>query len=180
MVSLSARNLAVLAVLTVVADGAAFAGESIIEADGVRASSRDAVVGVRGVQVAQSHGDASSLGSGVGAFYERSVVPGWVELELALTGEQVEDHRALPMEVMLKLPVEIAPTVAAFVGVGPSLTIASGEHGAESHLGVIGAVGMNVWPSERWGIDIEIDYTTYLDAEGGRAVGLAAGPMARF
>lgn len=173
-----ARNVAVLAVLTGVAPGGATAGESVIEADGVRASSHDAVVGVRGVQVAQSHGEASSLGSGVGAFYERSV--GWVELELAVTGEQVEDHRALPMEVMLKLPVELAPTVAAFVGVGPSLTIASGEHGAESHLGVMGAVGMNLWPSEHWGIDIEIDYTRYLDAEGGRAVGLAAGPMARF
>ena len=157
---------------------------SMVAADGAGAAYEPAhlatIMGVKGVEFSHVEDGHSSLGSGVGAFYERAVIEGWLDVELSLIGAQVDEHRVVPVDLLAKKPFEINHSFTAYVGGGGTITVEEREASTDTEFGVALIAGVYLWPSEHWGIDVEVDYKYMVGPGNAREVELAAGPVVRF
>ncbi len=138
------------------------------------------VVGLKGMEVNHLEGGHNEIGSGIGIFYEHALIERWLELEICAIRAQVHGQLEVPFDLVAKVPIELTHSVTAFVGGGTTLTFEEEEDGWSTHYGVVLVAGLYVWPSEHWGLDIEVDYKHLAGSGNSHEVELAAGPAYRF
>ena len=139
------------------------------------------LLGVKGVQLnAFSDEGASTSGGGVGVFIERTVMPGWFELELSPSVVWVEGGTVVPIDLLLKKPFHLDESFCPYFALGPTLSLAFKEEATEVGVGAAFVVGAYIWFGEAIGLDVEVDYAL-LDENGFvQELTFAAGPTFRF
>ncbi len=113
-------------------------------------------------------------------FAEGTVIEGWLEIELSASVVRIgsEDKWVIPVDLLLKKPFHIGD-VTPYVAIGPTIAFVRGEENIVG-VGAAAVVGVYVWLSDSWGIDIELDYAL-VDEDGAQhELTFAAGPTLRF
>jgi hypothetical protein len=136
-------------------------------------------------------------------FFEVSIVPHKVELEIEFKGLWESHGFALSTEVLIKLPFAIHKQVDLYFGTGPELSflltwdphandhhdkpsnLDKQQHTAPSLLGLgwTGVVGFNWWVTTQMGIEMEVNYTWVWDLQVSshvHEIGLNAGVIVRW
>lgn len=146
------------------------------------------LIGVKGVQVDEFHHGRTEGGIGFGAFFEETVVEGWLDLETSVVVEWIDGRICAPLEVVVKKPFHIDDYLTPFVGLGPSVTVFESyvDHEDGHYQSTIARVGLTfvmgsyVWPSDHWGFDVEVDYNLMLTHGVRHELTVALGPVYRF
>jgi len=79
----------------------------------------------------------SALGGGINPFYERNLIPGWLEIEAAVAAVWVEEETVVAFEVLLKKPFHVNEVVNPYAGLGPEVALLitpEGTRSTRSHL----------------------------------------------
>lgn len=113
-------------------------------------------------------------------FYERSVIHNWLEIELTVGTAAGAEELAMPVDLYFKKPFHPSSRVTPYFGAGPHLDVVF----RPERLVLMGAcvtAGAYIWFSERWGMDIDLDYAIAANRDVVfQDVLLAVGPTARF
>ena len=139
------------------------------------------LIGIKGVQLSAFPEDGEALfGAGFGAFVERSLIPGWVEVELSASVVRIEAEEAwiVPIDLLLKKPFHFGD-FCPYIAVGPTVVYVGGEERAW-FAGGAAVVGAYLWLNEAWGIDFEVDYAIVDENGIQHELTVAAGPTLRF
>lgn len=119
----------------------------------------------------------------VGLSYERTIIHELLEVELSVPlafSIDERDELTMPVDLHFKFPIHVSETVSPYVAVGPSMDIII-EPETEVLFGASFAVGTYLYFSDRWGIDIEVDYNLLIDdGEPVHELLVATGPVLRF
>lgn len=104
---------------------------------------------------------------GFGFLYERTFVPGWLELEVSANALflHAEEAAHLPLDVLLKKPFHLSHVFDPYVGLGGAVVFGVGE---ESFVapGAIASLGSYAWLQERVGVLLEVDYAAVYEPHG--------------
>jgi len=139
------------------------------------------IVGLKGGLIGQFNDGESFLGGGFVPFYERNVVPGWLEIELALPAGWVEEERIVGLEVFFKKPFHVNEGVNPYVGLGPNLSVIIAPEETRTRFGLVWAAGSYFWfRGGQWGFDIEAVYLLIFDTSLTHELALEIGPTFRF
>lgn len=151
--------------------GAKFYNVNIFQA-GERDEAGDEVTGERSFAV------YSLLGAGV--FYEREVVPDWLELELNVL--VLTDRRAtvVPFEFFFKKSWHASRRATPYIGVGPTLDLLFEAGRAHPFFGLSATAGSYVWISRSFGIDLDIGYSAVFERHVAHELNLGVGPVFQF
>lgn len=119
---------------------------------------------------------------GFGFFYERTLVPKWLELEFSANflGTRTGPH--IPLDLVLKKPFHVSHRFDPYVGVGAAVTFGLGEERFVAP-GIVGSVGWYTWINERWGWLVEFDYAASAEPEPEgwvHEIEGTTGPLVRF
>lgn len=117
---------------------------------------------------------------GPGLIYELTVIPHWLEIELAGAALFKREGAKLPVDVLLKKPFRLSRSVDLFVGGGPMMNISVEENEASVHWGVIGSLGGFLWLWSTGGILLEVDYAYLDENRGAHEIEAACGVAVRF
>ncbi|MGF1510322.1 MAG: hypothetical protein ACFB9M_12555 [Myxococcota bacterium] len=137
------------------------------------------LLGAKAVQlnVFPEEGDGAS-GGGAGLFVERSVVPGWLEVELSVSVVAIESETLLPVDVLFKKPFHFGP-FCPYIALGPTVSIVF-EDGTRAFAGGVAVAGFYLWLGDLWGFDVEVDYALLSEEGLQQELTFAAGPTLRF
>ncbi|MGB5812642.1 MAG: hypothetical protein WBG86_19060 [Polyangiales bacterium] len=140
------------------------------------------IVGLKGGLVNVFSSGEHALGGGLSPFYERNLIPGWLELEAALALTWIDNETVLGFDLFAKKPFHINETVNLYVGVGPNMSVIFGREETETRFGVLATAGSYLWfgVGHRWGIDIELVYLALFDSNLTHELTLEVGPVFRF
>ncbi len=119
---------------------------------------------------------------GIGLFYERTLVRGWLELELSFNALLLTAERGahLPVDVVFKKPFHVGHRIDPYVGVGAAATFGVGEERFVAP-GIVATAGLYVWARNRVGIMAEFDYAaSYEPTTWVHEFELTTGPVFRF
>jgi len=134
-----------------------------------------------------AEGDAHGHGAegpvtnfGVSIFYERELVPKWLEVELNVGLIDGAAGMQIPIDILLKKPFHLSRRLTPYIGLGPSIELFA--RGDRPPLpGVTGGIGVYLWLSRDFGLDLEIDYTAHFLSPGLEHVNtLGLGPVLHF
>ncbi len=120
--------------------------------------------------------------AGVGLLYERTLVRGWLELELSTNALVVEGGRGahLPIDVLLKKPFHVGHRIDPYIGAGAAVTFGLGEERFVG-AGAVATVGTYFWVHPRVGLLAEIDYAAVVEPRGWQhELEFGSGPVFRF
>lgn len=141
--------------------------------------------GVKAIVVAAVPHDEPSEVEGQGGFgllYERTLIRGWLELEVSANALFLADGRGahLPVDVLLKKPFHFGHIVDPYVGIGAAVTVALGEEQFVAP-GVIGTLGAYFWVHPRFGVLGEVDYAAVAEPERWQhEIEVSSGAVFRF
>lgn len=126
------------------------------------------------------HAEGPATGFGVSIFYERELVPRWLEVELNVGLIDGAAGLQVPIDLLLKKPFHLGRRLTPYIGIGPSIELF--PRGDRSPLpGVTGGVGLYLWLSRDFGLDLELDYTAHFLSPGIEHVNtLGLGPVLHF
>lgn len=139
------------------------------------------IVGFKVGPVAQFTEGGSALGGGISPFYERNLIPGWLEIEAAGAAVWVEEETVVAFEVLLKKPFHVNEVVNPYAGLGPEVALLITPEGNRTRFGFKFAGGSYFWFRDGpWGMDVEFGYVVVFDGRPIHEISLAAGIAARF
>lgn len=149
------------------------------------------LVGVKGAFVNAFNDGKSAVGGGFTLFYERNLIEGWLEIELASAFVFIERERIVGFDLFLKKPFHINHVVNPYVGVGPNLSILiSREEEVEgegevretrTRGGIVWTAGSYFWlERSRFGFDVEVVYLLLFNNGLSHEFTVEAGPAFRF
>ena len=124
-----------------------------------------------------SHGETLHHIGG-GFFFEASLVPHWLEIEVSAKVMGAPDSVVLPLDLLFKVPFHPHPMIQPFVGAGPALALLfSTSHSGETHVhgGVATVAGVYIWIRQHWAISIEANYNLLYGRGTSHEVGGATG-----
>jgi hypothetical protein len=137
------------------------------------------LVGAKGVQLnIFPEGGESASGAGAGVFVERSLVPGWVEVELSVSLVAIESEAVLPVDILFKKPFHFG-AFCPYVALGPTVSIVL-EEGTRVFAGGAAVAGFYWWWTDHVGLDVEVDYAILSEEGLQQELTFAAGPTLRF
>lgn len=119
---------------------------------------------------------------GFGIFYERTLVPEWLELELSANILWTRTGPHVPLDVVFKKPFHVSHRFDPYVGIGAAVTLGLGEERFVAP-GIVGTVGWYTWINARWGWLVEFDYAASAEPapEGWvHEIEGTTGPLVRF
>ncbi len=118
--------------------------------------------------------------SGVSVFYERELVPKWLEIEVNVGLIDGAAGLQLPIDLLLKKPFHLHRRVTPYISIGPAIELF--PRGDRPPLpGITGGVGAYLWLSRDFGLDIELDYTAHVLSPGlEHVITLGLGPVLHF
>ena len=118
----------------------------------------------------------------VGVFYEREVLPQWIDLEItvpvALGRRGNEAEVFFPLDLHVKKPFHPGPRFAPYVGLGPALDVFVAPELKVMAGGSL-ALGTYLWPRHAHvGFDVDLDYNVLeVDGRAAHEFLLAFGPI---
>lgn len=139
------------------------------------------ITGFKAGPVLQFTQGKSYIGGGISAFYERNLVPGWLEIEPAIAVFWVEEETILPVEVLLKKPFHANHVINPYAGFGPEVAFIFTPHGNRTKFGLKFVGGSYFWFKEGpWGLDLEVAYVLLFDDHTVHELALETGFAFRF
>jgi len=138
------------------------------------------LVGVKGIFASGFKDGESELGGGLGLFYERTLIEGWLELEINPSVLWVEAEPVFALDVLAKKSFFAHESANPYVGFGPAVVVAFGEEETKARFGLSTAVGSYFWPWKRFGFDFDVVYTALLTGGVIHELTVQFGPVARF
>ncbi|MEM8605996.1 MAG: hypothetical protein AAGF92_02775 [Myxococcota bacterium] len=140
------------------------------------------IVGIKGGFVSVFSGGEYVPGGNVGPFYERNVIPGWLELEAAIAVTFVEDETVLGFDLFAKKPFHVNEQVNPYVGLGPNASIIFSPESTVTRFGILMVGGSYFWlgHDHQWGFDVELVYLLLFDSDLTHELTLEVGPAFRF
>ena len=130
------------------------------------------------------HGEHGAEGPfttfGVSVFYERLLIPKWLELEINVGLVDGAAGLQMPIDLLFKKPFHVNRRLTPYLSLGPALEVF--PRGDRSPLlGVTGGLGVYLWLSRDFGVDLELDYTAHFLGPGLEHVTtLGVGPVLHF
>jgi hypothetical protein len=116
---------------------------------------------------------------GVSIGVERVLVPGWLDVEVSVLVAPGSGGLTLPIDLVLKKPFELSPTVEAFIGLGLATEwFEAGE--SETAYGAASQLGVYYWLDPHFALAFEGEYNLLLSPETEHEVVLASGGAFRF
>jgi hypothetical protein len=116
---------------------------------------------------------------GVSLGVERVLVPGWLDVEVSVLMAPGAGGLTLPIDLVLKKPFELSPTVEAFIGLGLATEwFEAGE--SETAYGAASQLGVYYWLDSHFALAFEGEYNLLLSPETEHEVVLASGGAFRF
>ncbi|MCB9681778.1 MAG: hypothetical protein H6733_09925 [Alphaproteobacteria bacterium] len=150
-----------------------------IEADERYAKEHPNVLAVRVLSSAVYDADGPRGRWGLGAVWERELVPRWLELELGVNGLAGRQDGTLAMDLLLKKPIPLAPSWELHTGVGGTIAAVwpydrtelepRGEEVGGLPLlegGLVGTFGFFAWPGRHVGLLVEVNGKLLWGEEG--------------
>lgn len=139
------------------------------------------LVGLKASFVSVFKEGESAVGGGFSPFYERNVIPGWLEIESAMAFTWVEEDTVVAFDLFFKKPFHVSETINPYVGLGPHLAIIIFPEGTRTRGGINASAGSYFWfGKDRWGLDAEVVYTLLFDSGPLHELHVEAGPTFRF
>ncbi len=120
----------------------------------------------------------------IGLFYERVLLPGWLEVELTglgdITLEEPYEVTFLPFDLHFKKPFHPSPSWTPYVGLGPAMDVTANSE-PEVFFGGSLVAGAYLWFKPHFGLDLELDYN-FIREEGEwvHQIMPALGPVVRW
>ena len=139
------------------------------------------VLGAKAVQLSEFPDEGEALfGGGIGVFVERTVLDGWMEVELSGSLVRVDGEEwVIPLDLLLKKPFHFG-LFCPYIAVGPTVAFVRAEDETEAFFGAAAVLGAYIWFSESVGVDIEVDYAILAENGVQHELTFAAGPTLRF
>ena len=140
-------------------------------------------VGYQSVLSRGEEGIEHGPGMLAGISYERTIIPRWLDLEIAVpvaTTFAEETIVGVPVDIHVKKPFRVGPRLSPYLALGPAFDFQLLPEVAVFFGGSF-AVGAYFFPSPQVGVDFEFDYNVV--AEDGTALHellLMVGPVVRF
>lgn len=135
-------------------------------------------VGIKGAYLAAPHHGEVHHHLGGGAFFEVTLLPEALELEVCLKWMSAEHGFLLPLDIMLKVPFHVNEVLHPYIGVGPVAVLAVDEE-PEGHFGGGAVGGAYFWLSDSVGLLAELTFNLLwahgLHREFGGALGIVFG-----
>lgn len=147
------------------------------------------IVGLKGVVTGQFNRTRNAVGGGFSAFYERNLIPGWLEVEGAFASVWFEDETAFSFDLFFKKPFHVNETINPYVGIGPNVSIVLAQEQEEeinttvrsTQFGLLFNAGSYFWfGRHRWGLDVEVVYILVFASELIHELAFEIGPAFRF
>lgn len=160
------------------------------------------VIGVKFLALNAFHDGHAQGHLGLGLSYERSVIEHLLEVEVSAS---VLPETAVPIDILLKVPVHVGESIVLFAGIGPLIAIdlkkhddhddhdghdearahtaaAASEDHDESrlHFGVASALGAYYWFSKTFGLLAQANLNVVAEDGAVFEAGGVAGLAARF
>jgi hypothetical protein len=118
-------------------------------------------------------------GFGAGLLVERTVIEGWLEIELFAGGIATDGPTIVPIDVIFKKSFEFG-RFNPYLGLGPSISIDVEDGHAEAHAGGAFALGTYIWITDHVGIDFDLEYAIVAKNGTAQELLVAMGPVMRF
>jgi len=139
------------------------------------------IVGLKGGFVSAFRQGRSAVGGGLSPFYERNIIPGWLELEAAMAFSWIEDETVIGFDLFAKKPFHVNESVNPYVGLGPNVSILIGPEETIARFGIVATAGSYFWFRESpWGLDLEVVYLLLFDSDLVHELAVEFGPIFRF
>ncbi len=104
------------------------------------------IIGFKVGAIAQfTDGEGGGVGAIISPFYERNVIPGWLEIEAAMAAAWVESESIVGFEVLLKKPFRVNERIDAYVALGPEVAIVFKPEGNRTQYGFKVSGGSYFW-----------------------------------
>jgi len=140
------------------------------------------VVGTKGAVTRKMAVNETLTEWGAMAFYERSLIPRWLELEVGAGAFVTSDGKdaSYPVEVLFKKPFELGHLATLYLAAGPTV-IVEAEVKTRATPGYVTMMGAYLWPTDAFGFDTELAYGGLFEPAGyAHEVTFAMGPAVRF
>ena len=139
------------------------------------------IVGLKGSVVNSFNKERHAVGGGLSAFYERHLIPGWLEIEASGSVVWMEDETVVEFDLFAKKPFHVNEVVNPYVGLGPNISIIIAAHETRTRFGIHATAGSYFWfGGNAWGLDVEVLYLMLFDAHLTHDLTVEAGPVFRF
>jgi hypothetical protein len=139
------------------------------------------IIGIKGGPVNVFREGGHAIGGGFSPFYERNVIPGWLEIEAAAAFVWVDEDTVVSFEVFVKKPFHVSESINPYVGLGPSLSVVISPEETRAHAGILGTLGSYFWPrASHWGVDVELVYLLLFEGGLAHELTFEVGPVVRF
>ena len=136
------------------------------------------IIGAKATGLADNLGEA---GGGATLFYERSLLQGWLEVELGGSVLAVGEHTIVPVDLVFKLPFGCNHVLFEhYVGAGAALDLVFAEHDTEVYPGLVAVAGAYLWLTETFGLDLELSYSVVFETHVVHELLPALGVVAHF
>lgn len=139
------------------------------------------IVGLKGGPIGVFNEGESAFGGAFSPFYERNVIPGWLEIEAAMAFGWVEAESVVAFDLFAKKPFHVTEVINPYVGLGANVSIIVGAEETQTRAGLLWTAGSYFWfAAARWGLDVEAVYLMLFAAGLTHEVSLEVGPVLRF
>ena len=139
------------------------------------------IVGLKGGPLGVFNEGERAFGGAFSPFYERNVVPGWLEIEAAMAFGWVEAESVIAFDLFAKKPFHVGEGINPYVGLGANLSIVVGAEETRTRAGILWTAGSYFWfRAGRWGLDVEAVYLLLFAAGLTHEVSFEVGPVFRF
>ena len=124
---------------------------------------------------------SNDSGQGVTLFYERALIPGFVELEVSSGIIVLPEAELVPIELLVKSPFGFQhPSFEPYLGAGVALDVLLEDEETRVLPGLVAVVGSYYWFSGSFGIDLEAVYSVVFEEEVVHEILPSIGIVAHF
>jgi hypothetical protein len=117
------------------------------------------IVGLKAGIVNSFNRERHAVGGGFSLFYERNLIPGWLEIEAASSAIWIENETVIEFDLFAKKPFHVNEVVNPYVGLGPNVSIIIAPHETRTRFGIHATAGSYFWfGGDAWALDVEVLY----------------------
>jgi len=139
------------------------------------------IVGLKTGIVNSFNKEGHAVGGGLNAFYERHVIPGWLEIEAGISALWLDDETVVEFDLFAKKPFHVNEVVNPYVGLGPNVSIIMGPEETRTRFGIHATAGSYFWfGGNAWGLDVEVLYLLLFNTHLTHDLTVEVGPAFRF